>query len=276
MPYIKRIVKAGNTVEVKKYFTSRFGKKDIDSRSAKASETSEKMKKVNEENATEKLRWLINGNFSAGDIHMVLTYDDDHLPDTEGAKESIRKYMRKLRKAYKEQGKELKYIKTAEYEGKRIHHHILVNKIDTQILDELWEEGHVYFRILDNSGEYSKLASYFVKETSKTYADGLISGKRWDASKNLKKPEITKVIVPADSWTKNPVPLKGYYIPSDSIETDVDSFGYAYQKYTMIKIQEKKGKKIGKHSGDNGTAMRRPGDKSDPDGDKDNLDNRCR
>lgn len=254
MPYLKRIVKAGNTIEVKKYFTSRFGKKDKDSRNTKASVTSEKMKKVNEEIAVEKLRWLINENFGAGDIHMVLTYDDEHLPETEGAKEAIRKYMRKLRKVYKEQNKELKYIKTAEYEGKRIHHHVLVNKFDTQILDELWECGHVYFRILDNTGDYSKLASYFVKETSKTYTEGLISGKRWDASKNLRKPSITKVVVSADSWTKNPVALKGYYIPSDSIEMDVDCFGYPYQKYTMIKIPEKKGIRNGKYRSYNGAA----------------------
>ncbi len=253
MPYVKRIVEAGNTIEVKKYFTARFGKKDRDYRQAKMSASSEKVQKVNEEHAVEKLRWLMNTNFGAGDIHMVLTYDEEHITDAEGTKEAIRKYMRKLRNAYRERNIELKYIKTAEYESKRIHHHVLVNKIDTQILDELWECGHVYFRVLDNSGDYSKLANYFVKETRRAFAQGLISGKRWDSSKNLKKPNIHKEIVAADSWTDSPKPYKGYYIPADSIEMDVDTIGFPYQKYTMIKITEKR-KINAKQRGNNGPA----------------------
>lgn len=240
MPYLKRVVKAGNTIFVKKYYSSRYGRKNKDLRAERQNVSSEKMQRVNEENAVEKLTWLINTNFGAGDIHVVLTYDDEHLPDTEGAKENMRKFIRKLRAVYRENGSELKYIKTAEYEGKRIHHHLLLNKIDTQIINELWTYGRAFFRVLDNSGDYSKLASYFVKETNRTFAQGLVSGKRWDASKNLGKPEIVKIIVPADSWTKEPKPAKGFYIPSDSIESDIDSFGYAFQKYMMIKIPEKK------------------------------------
>ena len=240
MPYIKRIVKAGDTIFVKKYFSSRFGKKNKDFRAEREKPSSEKMQKVNEENAVEKLTWLINSNFGAGDLHVVLTYDDEHLPDVEGAKDSIKKFMRKLRAVYKENGSELKYIKTAEYESKRIHHHLLINKIDTQIINELWTSGRAFFRVLDNSGDYSKLASYFVKETNRTFAQGLVSGKRWDASKNLKKPDIQKTVVPADSWTKEPKPIKGYMIAKDSVEMDIDAFGYAYQRYMMIKIPEKK------------------------------------
>lgn len=240
MPYIKRIVKAGDTIFVKKYFSSRYGKKNKDIRAEREKPSSEKMQKVNEENAVEKLTWLINSNFGAGDLHVVLTYDDEHLPDVEGAKESMRKFMRKLRAIYKENGLELKYIKTAEYEGKRIHHHLILNKIDTQVINELWTNGRAFFRVLDGNRDYSKLASYIVKETNRTFAQGLVSGKRWDASKNLKKPVIHKTVVPADSWAKEPKPIRGYMIQSDSVEMDIDSFGYAYQKYMMIKIPEKK------------------------------------
>ena len=112
--------------------------------------------------------------------------------------------------------------------------------------------GRIHFSIFDNSGDYSKLAAYLVKETSETFRSGKISGKRWNASKNLVKPKIEKEIVSADSWTKSPKAMKGYFIPKTSIEMDVDAFGYPYQKYTMIKIPEKKGIRDGKYRSYNG------------------------
>ena len=252
MPYVKRTVRAGDTIEVKKYFTSRFGKKDKDKRNAKVNVSSEKMQEINEKNAIEKLTWLLNANFKAGDIHMVLTYNKELLPDEETAKDNLRKFMRNLRKAYKIEGSELKYIDTTEYEHTRIHHHLVINKFDTQKIQELWQYGRIHFSIFDNSGDYSKLAAYLVKETSETFRSGKISGKRWNASKNLVKPKIEKEIVSADSWTKSPKAMKGYFIPKTSIEMDVDAFGYPYQKYTMIKIPEKKGIRDGKYRSYNG------------------------
>lgn len=252
MPYIKRIVKAGNTIEVKKYFSARFGKKDNGSRAQKENETNEKQKKVNENNAVEKLTWLINENFADGDYHIVLTYSDEKRPSADESAELLKKYLRKLRSEYRKAGSELKYITVTEYETTNIHHHIIINKFDTSIISDMWMHGGVHFTPLYSNGEYSKLAHYFVKETNKTFKDAVISGKRWNASRNLRKPQITKSIVQADSWTKNPKALKGYYIVTDSVTEDVDSFGYAYQKYTMVKIKpEKKGRRYDDKRGRN-------------------------
>ena len=253
MPYLKRTVHAGDVIFVKKYFSSRYGKKNDGSKAARSSPSPEKMQETNARNAVDKLTWLINANFSDGDFHMVLTYRDEK-PSPEQAADNLRKYLRKLRAEYKKAGEELKYIWVTEYQSSRIHHHVLLNKFDTTVLTKLWEHGTNHFTPLYSTGDYSKLATYFVKETEKTYKDNFIGGKRWNTSKNLVKPKIEKEIVDADSWTDYPRAVKGYYIPKDTIEMDVDECGYPYQKYTMIKIPEKKGReKIAKRWRDNGT-----------------------
>lgn len=253
MPYLKRTVRAGDVIFVKKYFSSRYGKKNDGSKAARSSPSPEKMQETNARNAIDKLTWLINANFADGDFHMVLTYKGEK-PSPEQAAENLRKYLRKLRAEYKKAGEELKYIWVTEYQSSRIHHHVLLNKFDTTVLTELWEHGTNHFTPLYSTGDYSKLATYFVKETEKTYKDNFIGGKRWNSSKNLVKPKIEKEVVEADSWTDYPRAVKGYYIPKDTIEMDVDECGYPYQKYTMIKIPEKKGRKrIDKRWRDNGT-----------------------
>lgn len=46
MPYVERITKAGNTIEIERYFTSRYKKKGI-SRGDKVKPTKEEQEKVN-------------------------------------------------------------------------------------------------------------------------------------------------------------------------------------------------------------------------------------
>ena len=60
MPYVERVTKAGNTIEIERYFTSRYKKKGI-SRGDKVKPTKEEQEKVNTRQAERKLRILING-----------------------------------------------------------------------------------------------------------------------------------------------------------------------------------------------------------------------
>lgn len=59
MPYVERVTKAGNTIEIERYFTSRYKKKGI-SRGDKVKPTKEEQEKVNTRQAERKLRILIN------------------------------------------------------------------------------------------------------------------------------------------------------------------------------------------------------------------------
>lgn len=62
MPYVERVTKAGNTIEIERYFTSRYKKKGI-SRGDKVKPTKEEQEKVNTRQAERKLRILINANY---------------------------------------------------------------------------------------------------------------------------------------------------------------------------------------------------------------------
>ena len=55
MPYVERVTKAGNTIEIERYFTSRYKKKGI-SRGDKVKPTKEEQEKVNTRQAERKLQ----------------------------------------------------------------------------------------------------------------------------------------------------------------------------------------------------------------------------
>ena len=93
MPYVERVTKAGNTIEIERYFTSRYKKKGI-SRGDKVKPTKEEQEKVNTRQAERKLRILINANYGYGDYHLVLDYIKFNTPDIEasGIKYDISSY----------------------------------------------------------------------------------------------------------------------------------------------------------------------------------------
>lgn len=73
MPYVEAITKAGNTVEIERYYTSRYNKRG-QSRSKRVKPTKEEQKKVNKRQAEKKLRRILNANFNGKDYHVVLPY----------------------------------------------------------------------------------------------------------------------------------------------------------------------------------------------------------
>ncbi len=159
-------------------------------------------------------------------------------------------FLRELRKECKKAGIELKYVHVMEI-GKRgaRHHHLVINKIDTEILQRCWYkayEGHNRVKVfpLDDSGNYAKLASYFIKytDTHRTEADGgALQGKRWNCSKNLVRPEPEIRIISDRAWFKSePTAIKGYYVDKDSVSKGVHSpeyYGYGYMRYTLVKLE---------------------------------------
>jgi len=52
-------------------------------RSKKAKVSAPKQKNLNEKNARRYFIQLVNANFGRKDIHLTLTYDDEHMPFTE-------------------------------------------------------------------------------------------------------------------------------------------------------------------------------------------------
>ena len=78
MPYIYAETRAGDTVLVEKYYSSRYKKKGIE-RSVNQSKTSEKQEKVNLRKEIRKLTLKLNANFGYGDYHLVLEIGRAHV-----------------------------------------------------------------------------------------------------------------------------------------------------------------------------------------------------
>ena len=119
--------------KIKKYYTLRYKAKGC-KRGAWTNPTSEKQEEINRRHAETKLRLRINANFKEGDFHLVLDYRLNERPNS---KEEMRKdadvFLKALRKEYKKQDRELKYIHVMEVGTKGAkHHHLVINNIDTK------------------------------------------------------------------------------------------------------------------------------------------------
>lgn len=240
MPYIKETYTYAGGVEIRKYYSSRYGQKDAKRGTCRA-QTKEEMERINERNAAKQLRRLIETNFTCGDYHVVLTYRKADRPN---AKEAIKRrdnFLRKLRRAYKAVDGGLRYISVIEKEARSIHHHLIVNACDPKIIQKAWEWGSTHITMLYDAGRYEDLAAYLIKETRRTFrGKNRIQGKRWTASRNLKQPDVKKEIVKADAWREKPSVPKGYILDPDSVRTGCHSVtGYAYQEYRLWKIKKR-------------------------------------
>lgn len=237
MPYIYREYRAGQTVEVYKTYSARYGKNLP--RGPNCNPTPEAVKKNNERIAEMKLRLLLNENFQRGDLFVMLTYAEPVEPLQ--ARDELAKFIRSARAKYKAAGSELRYISVTEYCNARIHHHIVMNSIDPRILQDVWgDRGQVRSEQLYGN-DFAGLAAYLIKETKKTFRDeNSPSKKRWNQSKNLRQPKTIVRVISAKRWAQEPKSRKGYVLITDSIVNDVSPFGIPYQHYRMVAVTEKR------------------------------------
>ena len=111
---------------------------------------------------------------SVGVIAMIVIFQED-----------IRKFLRGMRKDCKDRGIELKYIHVPEIgeKGAR-HHHLVITKVDTDIISKNWKWGFFGVRPLDSSRNWRRLAAYLLKYSCKAIGTEFeLSGKRWNASR---------------------------------------------------------------------------------------------
>lgn len=204
------------------------------SRKPKSKPTSEAVRKNNDRLAEKNLTRLINANFFPGDWHITLTYSDIVAPQE--AQHNLKVFIRRLRRVFKKQGKDFRYVAVTEYEHHRIHHHIVMNYIGYPIINDTWGNGFVRAVALDETRNYMKLAQYLVKETSKTFRKpGNATKRRWTASRNLKRPVIKKEWVSITQLFKDPKPLRGYQIDEDSIRHYINPVtGLEHLEYLMV------------------------------------------
>ena len=255
--YIRRTWRAGRTVEVKKTYSARYGRKIP--RGNNIGTTSTAQEEVNRRNAIAELRRTLNANYKPGDWHAIFTYPNDKPPTPTWAYRDMDKFLRWLRPLYKEHGVELKYVQPTEYKHKRIHHHMVIPNLpggmepvkrlwkrllaETYYTEEERERGeplHLRFpwSPLDDSGQYGELAEYLIKETDKSRNDpGAICKRRYRQSRNLIHPKPVVEIIDAKQWRKEAAQRKGYYIDKKvSFEGVSEENGLPVQETVYVEI----------------------------------------
>lgn len=241
MKVIEETCVAGRTIDRIIKVTSGCHK---EKRKKKMNVTPEKVQKNNDRLAVKTLMRLLNANFKYGDLHIVLTYE--YAPDKLQAKKDRDAVIKKLRRQMKKLGKKLKYIAVTEYKHTRIHHHLVVNCDDIQMIEEAWNKGWVKFVGLDDTGNYIDLAEYLIKETSKTIREeGSVCKRRYAASTNLIKPVVKRSEVDVSKLFDEPTPIDGYYIPKDYARRyEHEITGLEHLEYIMVALDKPRSYKV--------------------------------
>lgn len=165
--------------------------------------TAPAQKNLNDKKARRYLCQLIKANFNTGDLHVTCTYRTKHMPKTqEEADKEVANFIRRINYQQKKKGlPSIKYIIITEGaaksgNAKRIHHHIIMSKVNRELVEELWRKprkkgekvgekiGFCNARRLqvDDDGGINALANYLVKDPQ--------GRKRWKSSQNLTKPQV--------------------------------------------------------------------------------------
>lgn len=271
MAYNKKIYRFKDSNEYEYTYKGKYGAKG-EKRAKKKKLTKEQMKRQNQTNREIRIRRIIKANFSPGDLWCCLKYPKGYRIDIEEVKKDLKKFLKMLRKNYKDKGTQLKFIYRMEIGARGgIHIHILVNRVwHTQtdiILLKAWEKvlelrkirgkraaGLLDYKSIYDSGGYKELAEYIVKqpeEDSEEYKQlslfAPVQQKQLlsvSSSRNLIRPEPQvkeiKHFTMRNILENGPVPKKGYYIDRDSIVSGINPYtGMSYLKYTEVRIRGK-------------------------------------
>lgn len=207
----KKIIVAGGLCREVIYSTAtRYDPPKVRAEKRKASSAA--LQRMNDAYSWQKLKYLLAANFRPGDLVIVLTYDDAHLPETREAANAKLKYFRaKLAKARRARGEELVMFWNDErlhghadqlQDGRR-HHHCVINATgdDYAELARLWGQGDVLIRPLrvDQDKNYGSLARYMCKEAREK-----VGQRSWSYTRNARKPEVESFRVPDDTTINAP------------------------------------------------------------------------
>lgn len=191
--YRVKTIWSGDMLEVEAY---PLFKTPINRKRAKKSNTStESQKRLNDRNTIKHVTRLVHVNFTEKDLWTTWTYKNENLPtDHKEAKKDMTNFIRRLRywlskqEAYKDF--ELKYVYVTEVDEDkkvRVHHHMITNFPDRDVMEDLWNGGgrSQTRRLQPDDMGFEGLVRYILKEkrSKKT--------KRYTISRNMDQPDIT-------------------------------------------------------------------------------------
>lgn len=193
--------------------------------------SAEAMAKWNCKSAARQLELRIASAFNYSDLVVTVTFDDEHLPDTqEQAKKCLQIFFRQLRKHRKARNQELVYIYVPEglHGDRRRHFHIFINSTgeDLEIIKSLWIWGtQIDLSYVGDKG-YEGWATYLSKERREAPLNGK---KMFVTSKNCPRPKIEYQIV--DDGASIEAPPGAVDVVDSANRNEYAS--YRYLKYRM-------------------------------------------
>lgn len=198
----RRTTVSGDVIEIEEF--TRYETMDrCHRRGMSLGETEEGKAEYNRRQSVRKLARLINANFKEGDLFVTLTHRE--RCGKEEADKALTNFIRRLKRWRKKRElPELKYIAVTESE-KRVHHHLIINRMDANALYELWTAGRIMVSRLEPGGDYTGLTVYITKEEKE------LQKRRWRQSKNLAKPKVTLKKLRAERGRKL-YPPRGYTV----------------------------------------------------------------
>lgn len=241
MPYVLSICKAGKTKEIEKYYTKRYRPKG-EKRKKKEKPTSEKQKEINDRLTERKLTWILNENFDQ-ECH-YWTFTTGERIETEEFKRARDKLLRDLRTLFQKKGKALKYVETMEC-GKRgmQHIHMVIDDRDMERkeIESLWKNrGRPNSVPLDESGQYRRLASYFLKYFQKTRnTDKQLQKKAYNCSRNLRRPKPKKKVMRWNTYSEEIKIPAGWYLDKETEVRGITEDGHRFIRYTLIQYHRR-------------------------------------
>jgi len=201
--------------------------------------TSKAVAAGNERNAKRNLQMILNNNFLPDDWHLILSYGGAE-PTTKQARKDLDDFKRRMARAYKAKGKNLKWVVTTEFKDGRIHHHMVCSAgVSMEEILTIWRHGHVLHRALSKSGDYRELAAYMIKETSQTFREpDAPCRRRYCCSRSIERPVADREEgISAATFLKGPEPDPGYFIdPGSVFNARNELTGRGYLQYVMIKL----------------------------------------
>lgn len=227
MPYMKMVCKAGRTKEISKYYTYWLQPKGR-KRRARVNPTTEQQQKINDRHLVKRLTRLLNANFNKDCWYVTFDYKKELRPQSvEELHKHEQKLLRKIRDIYKKENLILKYVWTAEV-GKRggAHIHMVLSPIDTRKLRDIWPHGWTTMKPMERSGQYRRLAEYFIKYFQKTReTNEQIQKKSYNPSKNLIRPVPKKQKMKGNQFSKEIKVPAGWYLDKDSLREGITADG---------------------------------------------------
>lgn len=167
-------------------------KKPLD-RAKKMKESTPAQKNLNDKKSKRQFRRILHENFGRGDLALSLTFDEEHLPETEkDALRLIGNFIRVIRRMWDKKFGDLlpfKYVYVySDVDGEtgevvRKHFHMIISGgLDRDEIESKWKYGFANAdRLRFTETGIEKLANYMLNQAC--------GKRRWKGSNNLVKPE---------------------------------------------------------------------------------------